>query len=149
MRECKTCKKKLPPESFYLQDGLRRIVCRKCQNKKSLLQRDRVQKALYQAKRIIDGKRMWAKYKSTPQIVSYRKKYNLENAHKKKAHGILWRAVSSGLIKKPSCCSNCSATGRIEASHDDYTKPLQVEWLCVKCHRRKDNGIWVSMKKTS
>ena len=26
----------------------------------------------------------------------------------------------------------------LEMSHDDYDKALQVEFLCVTCHRRKD-----------
>lgn len=48
-------------------------------------------------------------------------------------------ALRSGKLKKAKYCAHCGKTDcRIEASHDDYSMPLVVEWLCVMCHRRKD-----------
>lgn len=41
-------------------------------------------------------------------------------------------AIRSGkLIRQP-----CAACGnpKSEAHHDDYSKPLNVEWLCRQCH---------------
>jgi hypothetical protein len=43
-------------------------------------------------------------------------------------------AVRDGrLIRKP--CEQCS-TPKAGAHHDDYTKPLDVRWLCKLCHEQ-------------
>lgn len=44
--------------------------------------------------------------------------------------------VKVGKISKPSKCEKCSKEKRINAHHEDYTKPLEVMWLCYSCHSR-------------
>ncbi len=56
------------------------------------------------------------------------------NPVKMKAQNILNRAVKAGKIKRPSKCSKCGKTGKIQAHHKDYSKPLDVTWLCQTCH---------------
>jgi len=46
-------------------------------------------------------------------------------------------AVRSGAIKKPAMCSQCPETRRLHGHHDDYSKPLQVRWLCPRCHGKE------------
>lgn len=43
-------------------------------------------------------------------------------------------AVKSGKLVKPSCCVLCGDSLFIEAHHEDYSKPLEVRWLCRYCH---------------
>jgi hypothetical protein len=54
------------------------------------------------------------------------------------------RALKKGTIKKPKKCawSKCTTTRkyRIEAHHEDYNKPLIVNWLCTPCHGRLHKG---------
>jgi len=45
--------------------------------------------------------------------------------------------VKRGLIKKTDC-ANCGNI-RSEAHHTDYTKPLEVIWLCRPCHLKIHN----------
>ena len=45
------------------------------------------------------------------------------------------RALRNGLLKRPDKCSRCGLIGKIEGHHPDYDKPLEVIWLCRKCHR--------------
>ena len=46
------------------------------------------------------------------------------------------QAIKIGTLTKPSQCSNCPSTGRIEGHHNDYYKPLEVIWLCIPCHNQ-------------
>ena len=54
-------------------------------------------------------------------------------ARKKVAHALL-----VGRIKKKPC-QNCGDP-KVFAHHHDYSKPLEVEWLCRQCHRAEHNG---------
>lgn len=46
------------------------------------------------------------------------------------------RALRKGKLVRPSICSNCrECVGKTHAHHTDYRKPLQIEWLCVECHK--------------
>lgn len=59
-------------------------------------------------------------------------KWALQNPFKIKAHKLLKQAISSGkVIKKP-----CYLCGKIksEGHHEDYSKPLDVIWLCRQHH---------------
>jgi hypothetical protein len=57
---------------------------------------------------------------------------------KRDAQTAVGNAVRDGRLIKPDACSQCSRTGiRLEGHHDDYGKPLEVIWLCARCHRRR------------
>lgn len=57
------------------------------------------------------------------------------NAVKRGANIIVGNAISSGKLKKQDFCSVCGMDGvRIHGHHDDYAKPLDVRWLCSRCH---------------
>lgn len=59
------------------------------------------------------------------------------NRMKEKARGAVNSLVRKGVLSKPSTCMECSKLGKVEAHHDDYSKPLEVLWVCRKCHFRK------------
>ena len=46
-------------------------------------------------------------------------------------------AVKRGDIIRPKKCSVCNKEKRITAHHPDYSKPLNVIWLCYECHGNK------------
>lgn len=63
------------------------------------------------------------------------------NPEKARAWNAVQRAVKSGRLTRPDSCGRCGAKCRPEASHDDYARPLDVEWLCRTCHRHKDRPL--------
>lgn len=57
------------------------------------------------------------------------------NEHKHKARIKVWWRLVHGTIIKPDECVRCqSRTSDLEAHHPDYSKPLEIQWLCVPCH---------------
>ncbi len=45
--------------------------------------------------------------------------------------------VKRGKILKPATCSVEGCIEKPEAHHRDYSKPLEVEWICRKHHMEK------------
>jgi len=67
-------------------------------------------------------------------------KWKANHADKRDAHSILGRAVKSGkIIKTP--CEVCGSTYRIHGHHEDYTKPLEVKWLCPQHHKDAHKNV--------
>jgi ribosomal protein S27AE len=69
-------------------------------------------------------------------------RWNKNNQKKKYAITMIGNAIRDKKLDKPSKCSNCNSEGRIHGHHDDYDKPIEVRWLCSKCHRswHKEHG---------
>lgn len=44
-------------------------------------------------------------------------------------------ALASGELKRPEKCSHCGEPDLIHGHHTDYARPLDVTWLCGRCHR--------------
>lgn len=43
-------------------------------------------------------------------------------------------ALLLGHLVKPIICEKCKCKKKVQAHHEDYTKPLKVNWLCSGCH---------------
>lgn len=63
----------------------------------------------------------------------YSNDWNNRNKDKMAAHSILNNAVKRGRIKREPC-EMCGDTV-VHGHHDDYTKPLEVRWLCRLHHK--------------
>lgn len=65
----------------------------------------------------------------------YLKNYDGYDPKKQRAHTKVYRAIKSGELERPDECQNCGRSDRrIEGHHEDYSKPLDVTWLCTPCH---------------
>jgi hypothetical protein len=75
-------------------------------------------------------------------ILKSKQKWTQNNPIKRQATYKVNNAVRDGILIKPETCSECGSGGRIHGHHCDYSKPLDVIWLCPSCHTRwhKLNG---------
>jgi len=62
----------------------------------------------------------------------------IRNAHKRSAQIIAYRAKKSGKILAKSACEDCDKpSGKLQMHHEDYSKPLDVVFLCTECHGKR------------
>lgn len=52
----------------------------------------------------------------------------------------LAEAIRKGRLVRPEACSICFAPCKPDAHHEDYSKPLDVIWVCRPCHVTKFPG---------
>lgn len=70
-----------------------------------------------------------------------------------RAHNIVEAAIARGVLV-PRPCEICGANGtfadgrrEVQAHHDDYSAPLEVRWLCQKCHHKLHKESFLSKGK--
>lgn len=67
-----------------------------------------------------------------------KKRQRERHTAKVRARGALSTAVRRGTIVKPDRCEGCGERfekRQLQGHHEDYSKPLDVQWLCRGCHR--------------
>lgn len=63
------------------------------------------------------------------------KRWRARSAKRYAAQQAVKAALANGsLIKWPGCAA-CRRVRGLEAHHCDYDRPLDVVWLCMKCHK--------------
>jgi hypothetical protein len=65
------------------------------------------------------------------------KKVVAANGPAYRAYKKLHSEINKGNIEKPTRCSSCNRKHKLTAHHEDYSKPLDVEWLCYECHGKR------------
>lgn len=62
-------------------------------------------------------------------------------AQRRQARRQVQSAVETGRMQRPGICENCGTDGPVEGHHPDYSRPLEVSWLCERCHDRADREL--------
>ena len=62
------------------------------------------------------------------------KKSISKHRHKQNARQEVHRQIRLGKISRSEVCVKCLKKKLTEAHHEDYSKPLDVIWLCRQCH---------------
>lgn len=60
--------------------------------------------------------------------------YRARNREKTRAQNRLNYAIRNGQMRRLPC-EACGTEERVHAHHEDYSKPLDVHWLCLQCHK--------------
>jgi len=57
---------------------------------------------------------------------------------KQRARSRMTYAIKKGVLVRPTHCEDCKRPYKgLHGHHEDYTKPLDVEWLCPPCHSKR------------
>lgn len=125
MIKCRRCKKDYPENqvTVWKQGSARTLtsICRICVTKKAREYRatEKGRKAILEASR-----RAYIKHKDK-WIARAKANY----------------AVKMGKLIKPEQCEVCLKKTRLEGHHEDYSKPLEIIWLCTGCHADTDREL--------
>lgn len=154
-KQCYRCKKIKPLSGFYkhltMVDGCSN-KCKECAKFDS--KRNKIKRSDYykdhdrkysRSLRRIEARKIYNKTDMCRRAYRhYASNYRKKNPIRCKARKSLAYAVVSGRIKRLPC-EICGAI-KTEAHHDDYQKPLNVRWLCMK-HHNELHRIWKVMNK--
>jgi len=133
MKSCFKCGDEKPFSEFYrhkkMSDGYLN-KCKEC-TKKAVRQHRRENESV----REYDRRRYREDPNRRAKSQEYVKKWRRENPERYKAHLAVNNAIRDGRLR-PLPCEVCFNTHDLHAHHEDYSKPLDVKWLCAKCHHR-------------
>ena len=150
MKECFKCGVEKPLSDFYkhkmMADG-HLNKCKECAKKDVKKNREDNSEYYkkYDAWRFRNDSRVkdrHKKYRGTISCIQSmsksRSKWNENNPEARYAHGAVARAIRSGKLEKPDTCSCCgyfTPSRLLHGHHHDYSRPLDVTWLCTYCHK--------------
>ncbi len=153
MKTCIACARSLPLESFYrhpnAKDGRlgRCIECHKSEVRRVRKERrdyyvafDRMRYERDYEKRRLNAERYAKTEAGKESRGKAQASYRIRNPERRTAHIALGNAVRDGRVVKPDACEMCGVAGKLHGHHDDYTKPLDVRWLCIPCHTLVHHG---------
>lgn len=67
-------------------------------------------------------------------------KWKAANREKHLAQMALYRAVRAGRLIRPDRCEFCGSECKPHGHHRDYSRRLDVIWLCEPCHKTEHAG---------
>jgi len=84
-----------------------------------------------------DGLSVYCLTCKAKQMRDFRKTHTLtpEQQFKDNARSYAYVYFKRGKLIKPKACERCSVIAPLQMHHHDYTKPLEIEWLCKDCHK--------------
>lgn len=134
-KRCRKCSTERPLSGFYkhpaMADGHLNI-CKECAKAASKQNYEKAGgRPEYERRRFNDPERQ-------VKLKQYRATSKANHPDKYKARNAVSNALRDGRLQR-GACEVCGAD-KVQAHHDDYSKPLEVRWLCFKHHREGAHG---------
>lgn len=89
----------------------------------------------------IEKYRAYDRERGNRQTLEDLQRYRQENPEKYRARSAVSNALRGGRLTKPDYCSSCGAKAVLHGHHDDYSRPLDVVWLCTLCHKARHKEL--------
>ena len=70
--------------------------------------------------------------------IVYVRRFRASHPEQVAVQRVIAAAFRKGLLVRPSTCEDCGTVCKPDAHHDDYTRPLDVVWVCRRCHVQRD-----------
>lgn len=153
-RVCNICKRRKRITSFYTDSNIVNGYsghCKKCNLAKSrkyylLSRKKRLKYAAKYRRDNIDQVTASVKraHANNPKSVARSTAvYKKRHKHKIKARRILYQALLLGKVIR-GVCEKCGLS-KVDAHHEDYTKPLKVRWFCRRHHMELHRKVFLSL----
>lgn len=133
---CKICLCEKADSEFYASN---RVTCKDCYKARVRAYReenlDRIQ--AYDRMRGSLPHRLELVKANAGKYPQSSKAWRKRHPEKYRAHVMVNNGLRDGRLERRDTCENClSAVRPVQAHHDDYSRPLDVVWLCHPCHMR-------------
>lgn len=123
---CARCNIKKPINAFYvstISSSGNKGLCKPCVRKRTNTNNREPHRVAFFSS---EAGKLAAKKNFRNYLSKYSNRHNVRMA--------VAAAINRGDLVRSKSCEECGVIGKIEAHHNDYSKTLEVRWLCKSCH---------------
>lgn len=133
-KRCTRCDETKHPDDFHASShGGRQSQCKACRNAHNLQKRREDPERFRETDR-----RSYRRHKREKDARAAREREH--HPEKVRARCAVNDAIREGRLQKPDTCEDCGQeceSRSLHGHHQDYSNPLEVEWLCAACHTKR------------
>lgn len=129
--QCKKCRYEKHSKPYYLanKEKCHANANKWAKNNRETINNQARERYAEDPRKVLDK---MSKYRSKNKTAN--DNYRARHVEKIRAQAKLQYHVKHGNVIKPNKCTFCENTNWIEAHHHDYSKALDVVWVCRQCH---------------
>ena len=164
MKRCRECRALKPLGEYYKHNGMADGHLNKCkscvksrvrkyrvENIEQIREYDRLRGQLERRKDNVKHVRVQRRRHPEKHAADLEasRRWRGRNKIKRACHIIVEHAIKDGKLVAKDCerCGAGREGNEIQAHHEDYSKPLDVVWLCTVCHGKRHREIKKSKRR--